>query len=133
MNLSIFLGNVLCFLYKDVFNICHKIGTSHNKLYMKVTRIYRGWFFSKKKLSKLFYLGNLYLSWLFCLIFLMMVLKWCDVFEFFLGPLLFGYQALPTIGILFKFLFGFELKIFSQSSFVYHTIAIISCGFEIGF
>ena len=32
-------------------------------------------------------------------------------FDFFLRPLPFGKQTPPTYGILFKFLFGFELKL----------------------
>ena len=62
-----------------------------------------------------------------------MILKWCDVLSSFQDLYFFGYEALPATGILFKFLFGFEWKIFIQSWFVYNTIAIISCGFEIGF
>ena len=30
----------------------HKIGISHNKLYMKLSRIYRGWFFPIEKAVK---------------------------------------------------------------------------------
>ena len=77
------------FPIKDVYNISHKIDISHNKLYMKVTRIYREWFFPIEKAVKTVLLGEFVFIVTFLSYAFVDDIKMVRRFEFILGPLFF--------------------------------------------